>query len=552
MKKSLLIIFTLSLFVLTNRNDYQNTRANNNLNDITNHQYKTAIDYLVEKKIASGYPDGSYQPNRKINRAELVKIIVGSLINEEPPTIQKACFPDVNPSEWFASYVCYAKENNIISGYPDGSFGPGNEINLVELSKIVVNALGIKTDEKLQAKEWYGLYIDALQKKRSLPDSFRSLTQAVNRAQMAEIIWRIKENISDQSAKTFNIETLDAPKPTNTETTITDLVPAAGNPNGNCSIPTEASLVNTTSPTTIIGNGSPESCTSQAVVDAVAKGGIITFNCGPEHVSIPMDQTARIFNDSTPEIIIDGAGKISLDGQGKRRILYMNTCDQSLKWTTPHCDNQDHPRLTVQNMTFINGNSTDLKKPEGGGAIFSRGGRLKILNSRFFNNICDPTGPDVGGAAIRAFDQYNDQPLYIVNSTFGGAEEYGNSCSNGGGLSAIGVSYTIINSLFSYNNAIGKGANPAKANTPGGGNGGAIYNDGNKFDLNICGTSIHDNIANEGGGGIFFVSNNRTGRLSIKNSSLKNNPSLEFETKGYPGIFYLGSGDIQSENSSFE
>ena len=34
----------------------------------------------------------------------------------------------------------------------------------------------------------------------------------------------------------------------------------------------------------------------------------------------------------------------------------MNTCDPNQVYTTPHCDNQDHPRLTVQNLTFINGN----------------------------------------------------------------------------------------------------------------------------------------------------------------------------------------------------
>jgi hypothetical protein len=65
-----------------------------------------------------------------------------------------------------------------------------------------------------------------------------------------------------------------------------------------------------------------------------------------------------------------------------------------------------------------------------------------------------------------------------VNSTFGG-EELGNVCSNGGALSSIGVSYTVINSVFTHNEAIGYGANPQRSGTPGGGSGGAIYNDGN-------------------------------------------------------------------------
>src|SRR6185436_2509921 len=131
---------------------------------------------------------------------------------------------------------------------------------------------------------------------------------------------------------------------------------------------------------------------------------------------------------------------------------------------------------------------------------------------------------------------------YIVNSTFGGAVDLGNVCSNGGGLSAIGVSYTVINSLFTRNLAIGRGANPARAGTPGGGSGGAIYNDGNTFNLNLCGTRIENNHANEGGGAIFFVSNDRSGSLVLRDSVLCDNPSDGFETMGFPGIFVLAKG----------
>ena len=61
---------------------------------------------------------------------------------------------------------------------------------------------------------------------------------------------------------------------------------------------------------------------------------------------------------------------------------------------------------------------------------------------------------------------------------------------------------------------------------------------------------MRDNLANEGGGAIFFVSNNRTGELRITNSTLSNNPSLRFGTPGYPGIFFLGAGAPQVTNST--
>ncbi len=323
---------------------------------------------------------------------------------------------------------------------------------------------------------------------------------------------------------------------------LTACLPSPGNSAGTAAVPTEAQAVNTSSPTRVIGNGTPASCTSAAVVSAVALGGIITFNCGVDPITIAMTATAKIRNNTGPEIVIDGGGKVMLDGGGARRILYMNTCDQAQVWTTAHCQDQDHPRLTIQNLTFINGNSTgETIEGGGGGAVFVRGGRVKVVNSRFFSNRCDTTGPDVGGGALRVLSQSQGLPVYVTNSTFGGRADLGNECSNGGALSSIGVSWVVLNSYLSFNNAIGNGANPARAGTPGGGNGGAIALDGNLFTLRIAGSIVEDNHANEGGGAVFFVSNNRTGTMRVEGSTLRRNVSAGFETAGFPGIFFLGA-----------
>ena len=276
--------------------------------------------------------------------------------------------------------------------------------------------------------------------------------------------------------------------------------PPTGNGDGTCGVPGGGQEEDISNPDTVVGDGTPASCTAAAFVDAVALGGVITF-------------------------------------------------DERQVWTTPHCNDQDHPRLTVQNLTFVDGNAK--AEEEGGGAIFVRGGRLKVVNSRFFNNVCRDGGPDVGGGAIRVFDQHQDRPVYVVNSTFGGVG-LGNVCSNGGALSSIGVSYSVVNSAFTHNQAIGYGANPQEPGTPGGGSGGAIYNDGNAFTLTVCGTLIEHNTANEGGGAIFFVSNDRSGSLVIEDSVLRDNPSDGFETQGYPGIFVLANGDPQVRNSVIE
>ena len=302
-----------------------------------------------------------------------------------------------------------------------------------------------------------------------------------------------------------------------------DDLPPTGNPYGTCSVPSDANEEDTSAPDQVIGDGTPGRCTSRAVVDAVASGGIITFDCGPEPITIQMNETAKIFNNTGPKIVLDGGGKVTLSGRNQRRILYMNTCDENQVWTTEACQNQDHPRLTIQNLTFINGNSKSETQYTGGGAVWVRGGRFKIVNCRFFNNVCADTGPDVGGAAVRVFSQYDGKPVYVVNSTFGGREDLGNVGSNGGGISSIGVSWTILNSLFSYNRAIGNGGNPAQDNTPGGGSGGAIYNDGNYMVLSLCGTRIEYNQVNQHGSGIFFVTNNHSGKITMEDTEIENN-----------------------------
>ena len=301
--------------------------------------------------------------------------------------------------------------------------------------------------------------------------------------------------------------------------------------------PRDARAVDTSRPDRWVGTGTPRSCTSRALVRAVARGGIIRFRCGPRPVRIELKQTAKVVNTSR-RVVLDGRGLITLSGGGKRRILYQNTCDRRQTWTTSHCDDQATPRLVVQNLTFANGNATgETYDGGGGGAIFARGGRLKIVRSRFAGNRCDGTGPDLGGGAVRALSQHDGRPVTVLRSTFTGGV-----CSNGAALSSIGVSWSIYDSVFTRNRAIGRGANPARAGTPGGGSGGALYADGNDFRVLLSGTRMTGNRAREGGGAVFFVSNDRSGVLEIRSSTLRGNPSAGFETD--PGIFFLGREQI--------
>jgi len=326
-----------------------------------------------------------------------------------------------------------------------------------------------------------------------------------------------------------------------------DGLPAAGS-NGTDVIPTGAGLEDTSEPDQVIGTGTPASCTSDAVVAAVAKGGVITFNCGAAPVTIQMTATAQIFNNAASSTVIDGGGMVTLSGMGQRRILYMNTCDQNLVWTTPHCQNQEYPQVTVQNLTFTDGNASNEPIPEGG-AIYAAGGRMKIINSRFFSNVCASTGPDTAGGAIYSTMQYLGEPVYVVHSTFGGRSGLGNICSNGGALGSIGVSWSLINSLLSFNQAIGNGGNPAASGTPGGGSGGAIYNDGDTMILTVNGSQLSQNTVNAYGSGIFFVSDDLTGSIAITDSTITGNTGGSWYPT-YPQISNEPSTPITVTNST--
>jgi hypothetical protein len=324
----------------------------------------------------------------------------------------------------------------------------------------------------------------------------------------------------------------------------------SGNTNGNFPVPYWGQAVNTSNPNHVIGDGWPASCTSSAVVQAVAEGGIITFNCGPNPVTIFMNETANV-DKTEHSVVLDGGGLVTLSGEGQRRILFSDTCLGV--WSTNDCINQPYPRIAVQNITFEDGYdgahqaTCKFDSPEcwfggvdGGGAIYAEGGEFKAVNSSFLNNQCYSFGADLGGGAIRVLGQYLNRPVYITNDTF-----TGNSCANGGALSSINVNWDVLNSVFTDNAAIGWGANQPVWGTPGGGSGGALYSDNTtNYSTLIGGTVMDGNTAAEGGGAILYVVAYGPGNLTLNQSQLWDNASDQFWT--YPGIF-VESNDVDGQ-----
>lgn len=297
--------------------------------------------------------------------------------------------------------------------------------------------------------------------------------------------------------------------------------------------PTSADAAEVPLPRTVVGDGTARSCTSAAVVAAVRRGGLVTFDCGPAPVRIVMRRTAKVVNTSRA-VIIDGGGKVTLDARLKRRIVYMNTCDRRQIWATPDCNRQPFPRLVIRNLTLMRGWAKGRGAEDGGGAVFVRGGRFAASNVRFVRNRCAKVGPDVGGGALRLVLQQSGRAAIVRDSVF-----VGGRCSNGGAISLLHANLRVRDSTFTANRATGRGLNPARSGTPGGGSGGALYADGNRLRVRLTDVTMERNRARSGPGAVFFVSNDRTGTLRIDRSVLRDNAgSLE----NLPGIFYLGRG----------
>lgn len=178
--------------------------ANAQFVDLSSTNYEDAIRYVASQGIVEGYllsivPPGMsvkprvFKPLNKINRAEFTKIIVASRFDD---TTIKACikssFPDVRNTEWYAAYVCVAKEQAIIGGYPDNTFRPGNDITFVEAAKIIVEAFGFSNNLTTEQNgPWYSRYLEILEAKHAIPPSITSFGHVIQRDEVAEILYRL-------------------------------------------------------------------------------------------------------------------------------------------------------------------------------------------------------------------------------------------------------------------------------------------------------------------------------------------------------------------------
>lgn len=137
----------------------------------------TAIMFLKDKGIISGYPDGTFKPDQVVNRAESLKMILGinylkywdratDAISGGADTYSDNQFKDVtDKTAWYYDYVKTAYSDGLIKGYEDGTFKPDQQVNLVENLKILLEHTFLKIDSlakiKVTAKPYNDVAVDA-------------------------------------------------------------------------------------------------------------------------------------------------------------------------------------------------------------------------------------------------------------------------------------------------------------------------------------------------------------------------------------------------------
>lgn len=169
----------------------------------TDHPYYQAIIYLKDQGIIQGYPDGTFRPDQGINRADFLKMLLMPRVMASGRIAElKNCFPDVQ-TEWFAPYVCLAKEEAIINGYADGYFRPNDQLSFAEAAKIVVTSQNLEVNNALYNESWFHKYVIALEQKAAIPPSITSFNQRINRGELSEILWRIKTKQTGLLSQTY-------------------------------------------------------------------------------------------------------------------------------------------------------------------------------------------------------------------------------------------------------------------------------------------------------------------------------------------------------------
>jgi hypothetical protein len=157
-----------------------------------------AIEELMDQGVINGNDDGSFAPNRQLNRAEVSKIIVLAS-GVDIDTTGGPHFPDVKDGAWYYDYIETMYNQGWINGYPDGYFRPAVGINRAEIAKMVVNAFEIDQDlsgaphfDDAHESDWFYGYVETVYNNGLMlgyGDGTFGPANAVTRAETVKVVY---------------------------------------------------------------------------------------------------------------------------------------------------------------------------------------------------------------------------------------------------------------------------------------------------------------------------------------------------------------------------
>jgi len=160
--------------------------------DIANHQYRESIQYLYDHGVVEGYPDGTYKPDREVNRAEIMKIILQANLGDAVGSWSH-CFPDVRDDR-YAKYVCYAKEHAIVKWYTDGGFKPTQTVIFVEALKMALETFDVHVRSVSSSEKRYQGYLDFVHDNTIFSKYAYFPSKNITRGEMAYLIHTLMLN----------------------------------------------------------------------------------------------------------------------------------------------------------------------------------------------------------------------------------------------------------------------------------------------------------------------------------------------------------------------
>ncbi len=182
--------------------------AKTGFTDIVGHWGESYIETLFTKGIVKGKTSKAYAPNDYVTRAELTKVAIMAF-GYNVPTVMENPFADVSKTAWYAPYVQAAKTMAIVKGVGGNKFAPNRSINRAEALKILIEAAGFDTSGKITIsfkdtykRAWYMKYVNFAKVNgivSGYADGKFGPANNMTRAEMAKIIINVLNTITKMS-----------------------------------------------------------------------------------------------------------------------------------------------------------------------------------------------------------------------------------------------------------------------------------------------------------------------------------------------------------------